>query len=422
MAQRVNSAHPILGASVIFIATLLASIAYPVAYEQTAEFLPNAPQPNQFNSFGRSVAISGNTVVVAEKYGSIGAEVNAGNIYQRNTLGTWAQVSVAPGSASNPDVDVDGDTLIVAGRNAFTGLFEVYDELSTGNWSNSGDFTVADYASGDHAFALSSDVAIVGSVESRSGATPASAHIIERGTGGAWTESALLRPEGMFRPPPGFGSSVDIDGDVAIAGAFGDSSNGAAYVFHKTSAGNWEQVARLVADDGAPDDLFGWSVAIDGNIALVGAPHAGAAYVFHRGSTATWDQVAKLEPSDGDFSSMFGWSVDLDSQRAIVGAPDAVSFTLMAVPGTAYVYKPQASGSWTEIALLNSDGAAAGDKFGWSVELSKRTAIVGAPFRDSTSADAGAAYVFELVPEPSSLSLFGICCFWIGLRIRRPNR
>jgi hypothetical protein len=110
--------------------------------------------------------------------------------------------------------------------------------------------------------------------------------------------------------------------------------------------------------------------------------------------------------SDGTAGDQFGWSVDLSGDRAIVGAPFANS----EFSGAAYVFQRQGANNWVEIAKLRPNGAATDDRFGWSVGLSGTTAIVGAPFRDSASGDGdtGAAYVFEIVPEPSGFGLAGI--------------
>ena len=82
-----------------------------------------------------------------------------------------------------------------------------------------------------------------------------------------------------------FGESVSISGDYAIVGAKGDDGTGSAYVFKRTGT-SWAQEAKLLASDGAAGDLFGWSVSISGDYAVVGAfgdddngTNSGSAYV-----------------------------------------------------------------------------------------------------------------------------------------------
>jgi len=112
-----------------------------------------------------------------------------------------------------------------------------------------------------------------------------------------------------------FGYSVAISGDTVIVGAVyhdvaGNEDRGAAYIFGRNQGGadQWGQVARLTAADGSAYDEFGWSVAISGDTALVGAPsgdvgsntNQGSAYVFGRNQDGTdhWGQVARLTAAD----------------------------------------------------------------------------------------------------------------------------
>ena len=97
---------------------------------------------------------------------------------------------------------------------------------------------------------------------------------------------------GDGEPNEGFGSSVSLSGDAALVGAFFENTRGtnagAAYVFRQTKDG-WVEEAKLTAGDGEPNDEFGLSVFLSGDMALIGAPYedelgpqAGAVYVFRR--------------------------------------------------------------------------------------------------------------------------------------------
>jgi hypothetical protein len=126
-----------------------------------------------------------------------------------------------------------------------------------------------------------------------------------------------------------FGRCVAVDGDTLIVGSIDDdngSNAGAAWVFGRDQGGpgNWGQVAKLTVSDGAPGDEFGSSVAIDGDIAVVGAPaddDVGSASVFYRnqGGADAWGQVAKLVAADGSASDQFGISVSISGTTAVVG-------------------------------------------------------------------------------------------------------
>jgi hypothetical protein len=88
-----------------------------------------------------------------------------------------------------------------------------------------------------------------------------------------------------------FGYSVSIDGNLALIGAYGDDDNGSysgsAYIY-RFDGSTWQEETKLLASDGAEDDVFGTSVAIDGDLVLVGAigdndngSNSGSAYIFH---------------------------------------------------------------------------------------------------------------------------------------------
>ncbi len=198
-----------------------------------------------------------------------------------------------------------------------------------------------------------------------------------------------------------FGWSVDLDGSSAIIGAFADDTptpdSGSAYVFTR-GAGGWSEQTRLVADEPATaGDGFGWSVAIDGDTAIVGAPtdddtatDAGAAFVFTR-SGSVWTQQAKLTASDGAAFDQFGLTVALDGDTVVVGSPGNDG----PIPGGGAGYVFVRSGStWSQQAKLTAADAAAGDQLGYSVDLDGDRAVLGAPGDDSGAVDAGAAYVF----------------------------
>ncbi|HEX2619367.1 MAG TPA: FG-GAP repeat protein, partial [Phototrophicaceae bacterium] len=124
------------------------------------------------------------------------------------------------------------------------------------------------------------------------------------------TPVMLLASDGALNDR--FGGAVAVSGNTAVIGAANANGElGAAYVF--TRNGNiWTQQQELIASDAAIDDLFGWSVAISGDVAVVGAfgknSNQGAAYVFTRSGT-TWTQQQKLTASDAASGDSFGISV-----------------------------------------------------------------------------------------------------------------
>ena len=187
-----------------------------------------------------------------------------------------------------------------------------------------------------------------------------------------------------------FGHSVAVDGDTAVVGAYEDESEkGAAHVLAKDSSGAWSQVAKLTASDGEAGDIFGWSVAVDGDTVVVGARYDDSAYVFTKPGTgwATATETAKLTASDGVVGDWFGQSVAVDGDTVVVGASEDDG------SGSAYVFTKAADSVWTDATqtakLTASDGDDF-DEFGKSVAVDGDTVVAGAPNNDGY----GSAYVF----------------------------
>ena len=190
-----------------------------------------------------------------------------------------------------------------------------------------------------------------------------------------------------------FGSSISLDGDRALVGAWADSSNaGVVYVF-EFDANAWVQTAKFSASDTDPGDAFGISVSLDGDRALIGAygdddegGGAGAAYVFEFDGT-NWNETRKLTASDAATNHWFGSDVILESNRALVGAPLQIGNT-----GAVYVFDFDGA-EWNESAKLTASDAAPDSYFGGALSLSGDRLLVGAYGDDGFS---GAAYVFDL--------------------------
>ena len=207
-----------------------------------------------------------------------------------------------------------------------------------------------------------------------------------------------------------FGESVALDGGTAVIGAphhdaINGANAGAAYVFVKDSSG-WGQPVKLTADDGGQNDLFGYSVAVDGDTIVVGAyqleyqeatntvEKPGAAYIFTKVG-GVWTQAAKLTASDGAVKDRFGYSAAVDDDTIVVGARGDDG-----KKGAAYVFtRDSGTGVWSQAAKLTASGGAVVDYFGHSVAVDSTTIVVGAHLHDGTDAegdpitDSGAAYV-----------------------------
>ncbi len=252
--------------------------------------------------------------------------------------------------------------------------------------------------------ALSGDRALIGAPFESNGVTSSgAAYVYERSDGGAWIEVAkLIASDGSAGDV--FGYSVALSGDHALVGAFGDddfgTSSGCAYAFERADSGAWLEIAKLTASDGAAFQFFGHAVALSGDRALVGAwgdddlgPFSGSVFVFERDGGGPWIEVAKLTASAGQPDETFGFSVALLGDRGLIGAP--FRNTLTPPISSAYVFERDDGGSWLEIAKLTGSDGEAGDGLGLSVSLSADRAVVGAPDDDGVVQGIGAAYVFE---------------------------
>lgn len=207
-------------------------------------------------------------------------------------------------------------------------------------------------------------------------------------------EQKILASDGA--PDDEFGFSVSIDGDYAIVGARWDDDNGSysgsAYIYQFNDT-EWVQQTKILPSDGASNDSFGFSVSIDGDYVVVGAlfdndkgNYSGSAYIFHR-VDSEWIQQSKLLASDGASIDLFGISVSISGDYAIVGAVNDDD------KGAAYLFRRYGS-IWIQQTKLTASPRKYGDYFGVSVSLDENYAVVGANFNDDGGYNAGSAYVF----------------------------
>ena len=227
------------------------------------------------------------------------------------------------------------------------------------------------------------------------GSMSGSAYVFRTSDGGATYDQVAKLTAADAAAEDQFGVSVAIDGDTIVIGAYKDNSGrGSVYVFRTTDGGaTYGQVAKLTASDAAEDDWFGGSVAIDGDTIVIGAYWddnlSGSAYVFRTtDGGATYDQVAKLTAADGAAEDRFGVSVAIDGNTIVAGAYGKDSYT-----GSAYVFRTTDGGAtYGQVAKLTAADAAEGDGFGLSVAIYGDTVVIGAVGKDSYT---GSTYVFR---------------------------
>jgi len=378
-----------------------------------------ASDPAAFDSFGSSVAIGGETVVVGAQFDDGAAGINQGSAYVfARSGGVWTQQQkleasdAAAGALFGASVAISVETIVVGAfadsgvAGDIQGSAYVF-ARSGGVWSQQQKLLASDAAAGDQfgrSVAISRETVVVGAQfdDGVAGDNQGSAYVFVR-SDGVWSQQQKLLASDARCCGEAFGVSVAISGETVVVGSGGGGVGGSAYVFARSS-GVWTQQQKLEASDAAAADSFGASVAISGETVVVGAPgddgaagiNQGSAYVFAR-SGGVWTQQQKLEASDPAAIDLFGISVAISGETVVVGAPFGDGAAGID-QGSAYVFA-RSDGFWTQQQKLEASDAAVGDQFGFSVAVSGGMVVVGAN-DDSGAAGRiqGSAYVFGLVP------------------------
>ncbi|GJM09798.1 MAG: hypothetical protein DHS20C11_20740 [Lysobacteraceae bacterium] len=390
--------------------------------------------------FGSSVAVDGDTAVIGAYDDDDGGSTSgSAYVFSRDQGGTdmWGQiVKLTADDAAAADrfgwsVAVDGDTAAVGAYQddddgIDSGSAYVFSRNQGGAdmWGQVVKLTADDAAAADRfgwSVAVDGDTAAVGAYQDDDdGMDSGSAYVFSRDQGGAdmWGQVGKLTAADAAAFDY-FGYSVAVDGDTALVGAFSEGLGGSAYVFSRNEGGAnmWGQVAKLTAADAAGTDYFGYSVAVDGDTAVIGAYRdddngstSGSAYVFSRdqGGVDMWGQVAKLTAADGFAGDRFGYSVAVDGNTAVIGAYDDDDGG--STSGSAYVFSRDQGGAdmWGQVGKLTAADAAADDGFGWSVAVDGDTAVFGAYGDDDDGDSSGSAYVMFGSPVPVELQHFAV--------------
>jgi hypothetical protein len=213
-------------------------------------------------------------------------------------------------------------------------------------------------------------------------------------SGSSWTLQDRLEPADLAAPDL-FGYGVALQGDRLVVGAPYDSERakqgGAVYVFER-AGDTWGKPQKLFASKPESEASLGVQVALDGDTLVAGAHHAcqlpscasssgrGSASVFVHGA-AGWTEQALLSAPEPEDSDHFGFSVALLGDRAVIGAPHG-ELVLSTPPGKAHVFD-RSNGHWTATATFQAAVPRAADFFGSSVGITTNAVVIGA------SSDAG---------------------------------
>ena len=371
--------------------------------------------------FGDCVAVVDDTAVIGAPQDDLGGKTDAGSTHVFVRSGTsWTKQAVLTASDAKLQdefgcsVSLSGDIAVVGARwddhAGGTNAGSAYVFVRSGtSWTEQAKLTASDAAAGDEFgifVSLSGDTALVGvPFDDHAGGTDAgSAYVFVR-NGASWTEQAKLTASDAALSDI-FGWSVSLSGDTAVLGARwddhgGGTNAGSAYVFVRSGT-SWTEQAKLTASDATAGDFFGASVSLSGDTMVVGAVlddypgklDAGSAYVFVRSGTS-WTEQAKVGASDAAAGDNFGNAVSISDGTVLVAAVDD-ELEGEVDAGSVYLFVRSGT-SWTEQAKLIASDPQEGDSFGCSVSLSDDTAVVGAFTDNSPFIDAGAAYVFRLL-------------------------
>lgn len=386
-------------------------------YVEVSKLVP--PDAGFADEVGEELAIDGDTLVVAgDDFGP-----GAAYVYERNAGGSnaWGQVTVlrAPDSDDGfgRSMALEGDLLVV-GMSVSNDDDAVYtferDVDRPGSWQLTGKLIDPGGNDGNDfgVPALQGPTLLVGAGGDDEGAGFGSGAVFvyERDTdlSSGWRFLQKLiasdAAAGSF-----LGFSVDLDGDTLVAGAPSDdqlfTNAGAAYVFERGPDGLWSEQVKLISSQPGFEDNFGWSVAIEGDTIAVGAPSdpigQGAVYIFGRniGGPEQWGFEARIVPDDPDPTS-FGHAVDLVDGRLLVGARAS------GPGGRVHLFERDGAGQWIETFRASAEEKSV--RFGSAVGLSGSTMAVGSMLDDDGGFDAGAAYVYEAVAHPE-IAAAGAC-------------
>ena len=392
-----------------------------------------------FDTFGFSVSIFGNTIVIgAHQDDDNGTDSGSAYVFQRSGT-SWEQVAkLLPSDGAEYDhfgesVFISGNTIVVGAEwdddnGEKSGSAYVY-EMPAGGWVGTlhegAKLLPSDGEAGEkfgESVSISGNTVIVGvRFDDDNGIESGSAYVFVMPAGG-WSgtinEGAKLFPSDAEEGHH-FGVSVSISGDTIVIGATGDDhacpqfsncNSGATYTFIKP-IGGWigtlNEDAKLLPSDSEMGDRFGISTSISGDTIVVGSLYGdgnnnncGSAYVFIKpigGWSGVLFENAKLLASDGEWHDHFGSPVSF-SGNLIVASADGDDYNGDR-SGSAYLFDMPVGG-WSgtlneDAKLLASDGAE-GDLFAYSVSIYENTIMVGAPADDDSGASAGSVYVFDL--------------------------
>lgn len=374
--------------------------AVPLTWSQTAKLLPDNVEPA--DQFGTSIAIDGGVTVVGSMHADYGAysfDTQTGELLASMLPNT------DPGSIAPRSVAVHGQTAIVGSyadgvANNRPGAAYLFDATTGDQLAK---LIASDASSGDRfgaSVAIGDGIAVVGAPYNGSGA----AYVFDVHSG---QELAKLTSPGS-QEVEGFATSLAISGDKLVVGSIAEDQNrGAAFLYDLPTG---TPLAKLQPDEPFAGHRYGWAVDIEGDTIVVGGNSGdSAAYLF---DGATGQQTHRIAPDEYQRLSFYGLSVAVNETYAAVGHLSNSGDAFRA--GGAYVFDVESGEIVTHVA---PNDVHTFQEFGYSLAFDANLLAIGAQSDSTAASFGGAAYLFELVPEPSAawlaIALGGCCgCRW----------
>jgi hypothetical protein len=372
-----------------------------------------AADASWFAYFGRSVAISGDYAIVGAEYEDDGEYTAAGAAYIfHNVDGTWTRQAKFTGEAS---ANYFGYSVAISDSYAIVGA-PGYDLSSTdmgavytyrndsGEWKSAGILRPGrkNERVGE-SIAISDGYIIIGIERATYGALYGGKALIyaRNDSGSSWVQKCLPLTASDQEDYDVFGSSVAISGDYAIVGAeredTGGENAGAAYIFHNDDGDwtEWTEKAILKASTPAAGSYFGSSVAISGDNAIVGAQREATGTIRDTGAAYIFHNENEDWTEKVKFKTLNPVTNDYVGESVAISGDYAIVGAQRQDDsrGAAYIFH-NGDGEWTKQTELTASDSAEGDNFGSSVAISGGYAIVGAKYEDTGRTNAGAAYIF----------------------------
>lgn len=251
----------------------------------------------------------------------------------------------------NPtSIDIEGNTIVggAPGENGWVGSAYVF-ENESGDW-NEKQKLVSPNTPESETFgigvSISGDFIAIGANETDN--RKGSVYMYQKSATGDWEYQQQLIASDAVNDAF-FGSSVSLHQDKLVVGAYGANGEaGAAYVFEQNSSGEWQEVQKLIGAPATESAQFGWSTEISENYLVVSAPHIngfdpGEVYFYNRDSNDVWVEEEIIQGDDTEGQDFYGWSIALDENQVIAGAPwedhDATGGDEIDRAGSAYIFK-----------------------------------------------------------------------------------